>query len=143
MWHYLCLIDHSTRFLVAVPTKSTSSPPVIQAFNQFWLPYFQAPDAILADRGPGLSSTVVRQFITCELGAHFMLSSPYYPQGNGLNEAVHRVIEASLVARGQYDNVMFETALRDSVMAYNATPHSATLKSPNYMLFGTELNLPG
>ena len=66
-----------------------------------------------------------------------------YPQGNAINEASHKAIEAALCARAQYDrDVAFPAALQDAVLAYNSIPHSATGESPFFCLFGFEAALP-
>ena len=80
--------------------------------------------------------------MTQDLQAYLCHTSPYYPQGNGINEAAHKALEAS-VSISLSEGVDFEQAVEDAAVVHNATPHSATGESPYFMLFGCEPTLPG
>jgi hypothetical protein len=83
-------------------------------------------------------------FVTQKLMSLLVYTSPYYPQGNAVNEASHKAIGASLVAMADApDASTFPSALRDATMVYNSVPHVHTGQSPNYLIFGMELALPG
>ena len=141
---YLVLIDHCSRFVMANVVSSTGSEEVIQCFSDRWMPVMGAPEAILCDRGSAFVSSAFRKFVLTQMNSMIVYTSVHYPQGNALNEASHRGIEAALKTRSQYDNASsFADALRDSVLAYNCTPHSGTGVSPFFALFGMEIALPG
>ena len=112
--------------------------------RDFWVGIFGAPNAVLADKGTAFISKSFQSYICDELAAELVFSGTGYPQGNAINEAVHKGIEASIMSRIQYDTYSpFQEILSDAVLAYNSTPHSGTGYSPFYMLFGKELTLPG
>lgn len=142
-WCYMVIIDHATRFIMA---EAVATPPTtkwaIQVMTNRWFPVFQAPTAVLMDRGPQFRAMEIRKFITEEFMSILVYSSPYYPQGNAINEASHKAIESSLAAAGDLWSCGFEDTLQDAVAVHNSTPHVGTGYSPNYSMFGFELTLP-
>ena len=62
------------------------------------VPYFGTPCHLLSDRG----REFVRQVwasLTRSLGIQRLLTSPYHPEGNSINERSHRTINNMLRAR--------------------------------------------
>ena len=104
---------------------------------------FQAPEAILTDRGSMFREKEFQEYVTQELCAYQIFTSAYYPQRNGVNEASHKGIEASIAAVAESADVSFADALKDAVAVHNATPHSALGESPFKAMFGLEPTLPG
>ena len=142
-WNYLVIIDHSTRFLTAAATRLISAEHAAKALTTIWTPIFGAPEAILTDRGTTFTSPTFENLVTKQLGAYHVFTSPYFPQGNAINEASHQSLERSLSAAAAMGIVDFPLALRNAAAAYNATPHPATGNSPHYALFGREPVFPG
>lgn len=144
-WTYLCIVDHYSRYMVTRATdKPVTADWICRTFEEAWLGVFQAPATILSDRGPQFRSAIYREFVTQVLMALLVYTSPYYPQGNAVNEASHKAIGASLVALSEApEATSFPAAVRDATMVYNSVPHVHTGQTPNFMLFGMELALPG
>lgn len=141
-WYYLVVIDHASRFVVADATTSPSAAHARSVLETRWCAIFQAPLAVLSDRGSTFRSAAFTEYVTAEVRAYHVFTSPYYPQGNGINEACHASLEVTISA------VLRETtdvaaALRDAVMVHNATPHVGTGMSPFFFLFGYEPVFPG
>eukprot|EP00915_Cephaloidophora_sp_WS-2016_P009586 GHVH01013691.1.p1 GENE.GHVH01013691.1~~GHVH01013691.1.p1 ORF type:complete len:311 (-),score=20.20 GHVH01013691.1:566-1498(-) len=90
--HHYSVIDHATRFVVCQSTTYQSTSHVISVLRDFWLNYFGAPHCVLSDRGAVFVSGEYTSFITKALGAYALHTSPYYPQGNAINEASHQII---------------------------------------------------
>ena len=140
-FHYLVIIDHASRFLVAKLCGLTADE-VIKIIREYWITVFQVPNAILTDRGPAFRNEFQR-FVTVELRAYHVYTSPYYPQGNAINEASHIALEKSIAAEVMIGGRNAETVLYNSVLVHNACPHSSTGISPFGFLFGFEPLLPG
>eukprot|EP01056_Protomagalhaensia_sp_Gyna25_P000980 Protomagalhaensia_sp_Gyna_25__979@NODE_1474_length_1805_cov_28_857305_g1038_i1_p1_GENE_NODE_1474_length_1805_cov_28_857305_g1038_i1NODE_1474_length_1805_cov_28_857305_g1038_i1_p1_ORF_typecomplete_len131_score6_62rve/PF00665_26/1_9e09Integrase_H2C2/PF17921_1/2_7e05rve_3/PF13683_6/1e04rve_3/PF13683_6/0_075BaffRTall_bind/PF09256_10/0_28_NODE_1474_length_1805_cov_28_857305_g1038_i1544936 len=66
--------------------------------NEKWIPLMGVPARVLSDRGTQFNSSEFETFITGTLGAEMVYSLPGYPQGNGLNESSHRILEHALKA---------------------------------------------
>ena len=144
-WYYLVIMDHGTRYMVA---RATTTPPnatwVIKKMKNHWVPLFQSPAAVLTDRGAQFQSAEFSEFVLDTLQSQLVFTSPYYPQGNAVNEAAHKALDSSLSASYTRSDVKeFPEELNDAVIVHNAVPHAATGHSPNYLLFGFELTLPG
>lgn len=144
-WYYACIIDHCSRFVVTV---ASGFPPTaaeaVAALQKHWVPIFGAPAAVLTDNGSQFDSRAFRDYVTKELKSHHVFSSPYYPAGNGINEASHRVLEHGIKCAVQLGTTRtFPDLLMHVTLAYNASYHSAVKDSPFALLFGKPPVLPG
>ena len=145
-WYYLVIIDHCTRYAVTFCTNDVKAETVKLIIRQCWVSVFGAPRAVLVDRGAAFIGSSFVDYMTKEVCARIVYSSPAYPQGNGINESCHQTLEASIRAVMQYSDrqeVDYISCVRDATIAYNATPHSALGESPYYCLFGFDMCLPG
>eukprot|EP01071_Lankesteria_metandrocarpae_P011912 Lankesteria_metandrocarpae@DN5478_c0_g1_i3.p2 len=143
-WWYIVVVDHATRFMVVRAVKTTSTAEVLDCLRQQWVPILGVPESVLVDHGSSFTSAVFRKYMLQTLNCMIIYTSVHYPQGNAINEASHKGIEAALKARALYDQeTSFDEALQEAVLAYNCTPHSAFGQSPAYMMLGMELALPG
>eukprot|EP01071_Lankesteria_metandrocarpae_P011802 Lankesteria_metandrocarpae@DN5471_c1_g1_i12.p2 len=82
------MLDYALRFVAAEVVFSMNAAVTVQIFDRVWFSMFSAPRAVLTDRGGAFRSAMF-EFVTQQLGACHVYSSPYYPQGNGMNEASH------------------------------------------------------
>ena len=140
--HYVfVVIDHATRFVVAESALAATAATSMEIFERVWCSLFSAPKAVLTDRGTHFKS-VFDDFVLNMLGAYHVLSSPYYPQGNSINEACHTSLKRSIAAVLR-DTNNYKIAVREAVKIHNATPHIATGMSPYFMMFGHEMCFPG
>ena len=62
------------------------------------VPYFGTPRRLLSDRGREFVGEVWAS-LTRSLGIQRLLTSPYHPEGNSINERSHRTINNMLRAR--------------------------------------------
>ena len=62
------------------------------------MPYFGTPRRLLSDRGREFVSEVWEK-LTITLGIQRVLTSPYHPEGNSINEQSHRTMNNMLRAR--------------------------------------------
>eukprot|EP01071_Lankesteria_metandrocarpae_P012352 Lankesteria_metandrocarpae@DN5742_c0_g1_i1.p1 len=145
-WHgkdvsYLVIIDHATRFLVAVEC-ATNSSDTVKVLKERWCAIMETPTAILTDRGAAFKDKFQR-FVVQELMAYHVCTSAYYPQGNAINEAAHKALEISLETTLWTGVELFGQVLESAVAVHNACPHYAHGASPFFALFGFEPTLPG
>ena len=120
------------------PTTNISARHAKACLEDGWIPIFGVPEAILTDRGTVFKANEFKTYINSDLKSYHIFTSPYYPQGNAINEASHSGLENSIRAALAANEINFETALRDATAVHNACPHVATLKSPHAALFGVE-----
>ena len=143
--HFLhVMIDHFSRFVV-VGVESDSYPTCasVQAFFESrWLSYFGCPRSILTDRGSQYVGKGFSEYVVQELGIPLIHTSPYYPQGNGVNESSHRLLLHALRSRPTTSSNLV-AFVRQAVMVYNATPHPALFNhTPYSAVYGKDMVLP-
>ena len=141
--YYMVIIDHASRFMVAIEVADLTGKTTKDVLRQSWVSIFQAPEAVLTDRGPAFREAEFEEYVTQELCSYHVFTSAYYPQGNGINESSHRGLEASIAAAAGTLDVPFAEVLRDAVAVHNATPHSSLGDSPFFTMFGFDATLPG
>jgi hypothetical protein len=142
--YVLVAVDHFSRFMVAKVLDHTPvSGDVRDFFMGQWLPYFGVPRAVLTDRGSQFVSDETRELIVDTFKSALIHSSPYYPQGNGVNEASHAFLHhATRTHAASRDAKTLAQAVTCAVVAYNASPHPSIGDSPFYMVFGQDMVLP-
>jgi len=144
--HVLVIIDHATRFIVTAVAPSATADFAVKTLKERWIPIFAAPRAILTDRGSHFTAHTFVNYVTKTLAAHHLLTSPYYPQGNAINERSHGVLNHSIKIALQtvaFDPRYIESAVSDATLAYNATYHSALGDCPYFRTFAKDPILPG
>eukprot|EP00915_Cephaloidophora_sp_WS-2016_P008793 GHVH01012328.1.p1 GENE.GHVH01012328.1~~GHVH01012328.1.p1 ORF type:complete len:183 (-),score=25.28 GHVH01012328.1:568-1116(-) len=57
-----------------------------------YVPIFGAPQAVLCYNGAAFIDKDFKQHVMAELRAKYVNTSPYYPQGNGINESSHQAL---------------------------------------------------
>lgn len=124
-------------------TAAPTTISVIISIRNSWIRIFREPTSIPTDRGSCFTSTEFQQFITEELGAYLIKSSPQYPQGNAINEACHKGLEKSIASAIEQGSINYEEMLQDAIAIHNSVPHSSTGQSPYFLLFGFEPVFPG
>ena len=91
-------VDCFSRYSILVPDSNHTASTVSDALLHHVVPYFGTPRRLLSDRG----QEFVGEFwtkLTRSLGIQRLLTSPYHPEGNSINERSHRTINNMLRAR--------------------------------------------
>lgn len=143
-WQYIVTIDHCTRFIETQAVREKSSAVAIEILRDRWIPVFGAPKVVLCDNDSVFTSNEFTKFITEDVKAHLVHSSPYYPEGNSINESSHRVLEHGIKCFLQCPHVeTFPEVLRKVTAGYNASYLSSIGDSPFALTFGKPPILPG
>ena len=95
-FHLAVMVDHYTRFMVCVLLEEASSQSAIDSLQQHWIAKFGTPRAILTDRGAQFTSTKFKTYVAKYLQCRHYFASTEYPQGNGVNESSHRILETAI-----------------------------------------------
>ena len=96
--HIMTIIDHSTRWVEAVPLSSMTAPACADALVAGWISQFGVPAVMVTDRGVQFTSAVWAVMCQC-LGIRHSTTTAYHPQSNGMIERFHRQLKDSLRAR--------------------------------------------
>ena len=139
--YVLVIIDHVTRYVMAVPTPTMEASVVAEIIISAWIPRFGVPRTIISDRAKNFSGIVMKTIYKA-LQVDINLTAAYNPNANGLCEQVNRNITALL--RILMDEGIDEWPKKLNILfsAYNATPQTSTGYSPNFLVYGRELIEP-
>lgn len=131
----LVVVDHASKFGVAVPIRSKSSPAVATAFEQRVLPALLRPATrCLTDNG-GEFCGAEFEAVLQRWGIKHVLSTPLRAQGHGAVERLNRTLGQSLRmldgAPGDWD-----LRLPRAMSVYNTTTHAELGVTPAEFLLG-------
>lgn len=129
-------------------TATFSCPPTSELtkyfFHEKWVQYFGSPRAVLTDRGSQFISREFNEYVTQDLRIPIINTSPYYPQGNAINEASHQFLQHALkTSHAIAFRIPFQEVVSAATLVYNATPHSILGTTPYNLVFGQDLVIPG
>lgn len=139
--YILVIADYFTRWVEAYALPEQTAETVAHTIVHEFVCRFGTPLEIHSDQGRNFESALFRE--VCRLlEITKTRSSPYHPQSNGLVERFNRTL-ASMI-RCQIENNLTDWDLHIPLLtaAYRSTVHPATGFSPNFLMFGRELNLP-
>ena len=94
----IVFVDCYSRYAILVPASNHTASTVSDALLRHAVPYFGTPRRLLSDRGREFVGKVWGK-LTHSLGIQRLLTSPYHPEGNFINERSHRTINNMLRAR--------------------------------------------
>ena len=139
----IVFVDCYSRFTVLVPASNHTADTVSEALLRHVVPYFGTPRRLLSDRGREFVSEVWQK-LTTTLGIQRVLTSPYHPEGNSINERSHRTMNNMLRARLLKDlpSRKWVTEIPGIMLALNAMVHEPHGFSASMIATGREPSLP-
>ena len=139
----IVFVDCYSRYAILVPASNHTASTVSDALLRHVVPYFGTPRRLLSDRGREFVSEVWGK-LTRSLGIQRLLTSPYHPEGNSVNEQSHRTINNMLRAR-LLDGTPSRTwvdKIPGIMLALNAMAHEPHGFSASMIATGREPTLP-
>ena len=125
----LVVVDHYSKWSLAVPLKNKRSVSVIDAFKNRVLPTLpRQPTTVLTDNGPEFISVEFGAFLE-KFGIAHQFTTPLCPSSNGAVERCNRTIQ-------QFIRVLTDAAhtwddvLAQAMISYNSTLHAELGVSP-------------
>ena len=137
----LHLIDHATRYSVAVKLSSKESSEILRVVFKHWIAYFGTPDAFLTDNGREFNNHSFRDMAQ-NLNIVVRTTAAQSPWSNGLNERHNAILAESVKKTIEDAKCNFDIALAWAVSAKNALHSIKGGYSPNQLVFGRNPNLP-
>ena len=136
----LVMMDHFTKFGVAVCTKDQTAKTVARVLWYNFFMIYGFCSRILSDQGRDFESQVVKELCSIA-GIKKCRTTPYHPSGNPV-ERWNRTLIGLL--RGLEDDKKedWKRYLPEVTHAYNACIHSSTGFSPYFLMFGRHPRLP-
>ena len=138
----LSIIDCFSRYTILVPIKDHTAATVSRALYEQVIGYFGVPRGILSDRGREFCGRIWEEMLRI-LDVEPHRTSPYYPQGNGVIERMHRtlgnLLRSKLIEKSDREWPLY---LPGVMMTLNEAPHEAHGYSPSQVVCGHRVRLP-
>ena len=135
--------DCFSKYTILIPSSNHTASTVCEALMQHVVPYFGTPRRLLSDRGREFISSIWTKFLS-SLGIQQVLTSPYHPEGNAINERSHRTLNNMLHARlleGPSTKAWVDK-VPGIMLTLNAMPHEPHGFSASMVATGCEPALP-
>ena len=81
----IVFVDCYSRYTILVLSSNNTANTVSEALLRHVIPYFGTPRRLLSDRGREFISKIWTKLLR-SLGVQRVLTSPYHPEGNAINE---------------------------------------------------------
>ena len=94
----IVFVDCYSKYTILVPSSNHTANTVSEALMRCVIPYFGTSRRLLSDRGREFISAIWTKLLR-SLGIQQVLTSPYHPEGNAINERSHRTLNNMLRAR--------------------------------------------
>jgi hypothetical protein len=131
------VVDYYSKWPEVWFTNSTAAADIIGFLQQLFARE-GLPCALVSDNGPQFRSREFEEFLTRHNIVH-ITTAVYHPQANGLVERFNGVIKQQLHFIHSPD---WRSRWNSFLLAYRATPHPGTGKSPFLLMRGREAVLP-
>ncbi|XP_043205454.1 uncharacterized protein K02A2.6-like [Amphibalanus amphitrite] len=141
---FLVMVDSFSKWAEMIPMKTTTSERTVAVMRTVFA-RLGLPLVLVTDNGPQFTSQEFAQFASSN-GIRHVRVAPHHPSSNGMAERAVGSLKNSLKATlAADDSGGMELALARVLMAYRATPHASTGRTPAEVLLGrnirTRLNL--
>ena len=135
-WYFHVLIDQYTKFPVVNVVKSTGWETLRPALEDA-LAMHGIPDIITTDGGPPYNGEEFRKFAQ-NMGFTHRLTTPESAQANGFAEIFVKTL-VKLIHTAVANRKDPKRVVQSYLMAYRATPHTVTGRSPAELLFNRSI----
>ncbi len=135
------IADYFTRWVEGYPLPDQTAETVARTLVHEFVCRFGAPLELHSDQGRNFESSLFSE--VCKLmEIRKTRSTPYHPESNGLVERFNRTL-ASMIRCQVEDNIDdWDLQIPLLTAAYRSCIHPATGFTPNFLMFGREINLP-
>ena len=139
----IVFVDCFSKYTILVPSSNHTASTVTEALMRHVIPYFGTPRRLLSNRGREFISSIWTKLLR-SLGIQQVLTSPYHPEGNAINERSHRKLNNMLCARlleGPSTKAWVDK-VPEIMLTLNAMPHEPHGFSVSIVATGREPPLP-
>ena len=139
----IVFVDCYSKYTILVPSSNHTASAVSEALMRHVIPYFGTPRRLLSDCGREFIGAIWTKLLR-SLGIQQVLTSPYHPEGNAINERSHWTLNNMLrthllegpSAKAWVDKVP------GIMLTLNAMPHEPHRFSAYMIATGHEPTLP-
>ena len=139
--YLLTVIDHFTRYPLAIPIPNRSIATVVSALHTHLISVFGPPRVLLSDCERSFVSKVTEGCLAL-LGTRKINTTGYQSQANGSVERFHRYLNAALTIASNAHKNDWDQHVDSVLFAYRTSICLATGFTPFRLLFGREATAP-
>ena len=139
----IVFVDCYSRYTTLVPSSNQTANTVSEALLRHVVPYFGTPRRLLSDRGRKFVGEIWGKLLR-SLRIQRVLTSPYHPEGNAINERSHRTLNnmlRALLLEGTSSKAWVEK-VPGIMLTLNAMSHEPHGFSASMVATGREPTLP-
>jgi transposase InsO family protein len=128
-------MDYFTKWMEAIPTRSDSHKVII-SFLEDIIARFGYPRRIVTDNAACFKFEPLVKF--CEkFEISLIHSTPYYPQGNGLEESSNKITIKLIKILLEYNKKAWDSKLKFTLWVDRVTTKKSLCTSPFQLVYGT------
>eukprot|EP00253_Pinus_taeda_P022345 PITA_22345 len=139
--YILTATDYFTKWVEAIPLKTTNSEAIIEFIDQFIITRFGVPNALIFDNASYFSGNAMFDF-AIKRGFKLKYSANYYPQGNGLAESTNKNLIKIIKRTIEQNHKTWHKSLIFALWADRIMQKASTGSSPFKLVYGKESVLP-
>lgn len=139
--YILVVADCFSKFAFFFPLRQAKAPAIAKILEDNIFLVFGCPNSIIVDNGVQFRSTVFTQLMT-KYKVHIKYTAFYHPQANPC-ERVNRVLKTLLRGYVSDDHRSWDKYLARIGCAIRSSKHEVTGVTPNYIVFGREIQTSG
>ena len=139
----IAFVDCYSKYTILVPSSNHTANTISEALMRPVVPYFVTPRRLLSKSSREFISDIWTKLLG-SLGIQQVLTSPYHPEGNAINERSHRTLNNMLRARlleGPSSKAGVDK-VPGIMLTLNAMPHEPHGFSASMIATGREPTLP-
>ena len=139
----IVFVDCYSKYTIFVPSSNHTANTVSEALLRHVIPYLGTPRRLISDRGREFISDIWTKLLR-SLGNQQILTSPYHPEGNAINEQSHRTLNNMLHApllEGPSSKAWVDK-VPGIMLTLNAMPHEPHRFSASMIVTVREPTLP-
>ena len=138
--YVLVCVDCFTKYIEVYSLPNQEAVTIAKVISDHFVPHHGTPYFIHTDQGPNFESQLFAE--VCRLlKIEKTRTTPFHPQSDGQSERMIKTL-TTMVAQICEEQSDWDSFVQLMAGAYRATPHATTEFSPNFMLYGRELNMP-
>lgn len=137
--YILTVLDCFSKYILLFPIRSATATNVVKNLEDNVFLVYGAPRKIVTDNGVQFKSKEFR-LLMLKYKVNFAPVSNYHPQANPV-ERVHRVLKTMLTAYVSENQRLWDSYLAKVAYAIRSAKHDVTGVTPNFVIFGREINL--
>eukprot|EP00253_Pinus_taeda_P013068 PITA_13068 len=139
--YILTTTDYFTKWVEAIPLKTTNSEAIIEFIDQFIITRFGVPNALVFYNASYFSGNAMFDF-AIKRGFKLKYAANYYPQGNGLAESTNKNLIKIIKRTIEQNHKNWHKSLIFALWADRITQKASIGSSPFNLVYGKEAVLP-